>query len=337
MAEQQERPQLVLYKWAPGWGLPSLSVACLQVEAYLRLAKIPFAVQDCNAPSAAPTAQLPVLDAGADLVAPDSGAAAAPGPLAEFAAARVMIDYLKQKCVDLDRGLTASQRAEAAAYAALLEGKLQPALLYGAWCEAGPFAAHTRPAYGAGLPFPLSQWAPRATRKALAAHFAATPAAAIYQGAAEALDALALRLGSGHPSPEGGFFFGPQPSSLDAALYACLAFLRGAPVVHPSLAKKLAAHRSLASYVERLGGAAFAAPAPSAADASMDWSAWSGADADDKYSKARSEKEGELQRKGRRWLLCAAGAIAAYIFLSGQYIQFEQLVGYEYEEDEDDE
>lgn len=53
------------------------------------------------------------------------------------------------------------------------------------------------------------------------------------QGAAEALDALALRLGSGHPSPEGGFFFGPQPSSLDAALYACLAFLRGAPVVHP--------------------------------------------------------------------------------------------------------
>lgn len=150
----------MLYKWAPGWGLPSLSVACLQVEvssiddawycamasrpflsvtnlqaaqganrafkgspadrqafrmqlergkppqaapqvwlataaiptpqllvpallthlahlhacwgplaqAYLRLAKIPFAVQDCNAPSAAPTAQLPVLDAGADLV-----------------------------------------------------------------------------------------------------------------------------------------------------------------------------------------------------------------------------------------------------------------------------
>lgn len=83
--------------------------------------------------------------------------------------------------VDLDRGLTASQRAEAAAFAALVEGKLQPALLYGAWCEAAPFGAHTRPAYGAGLPFPLSQWAPRATRKALAAHFAATPADAIYQ------------------------------------------------------------------------------------------------------------------------------------------------------------
>ena len=41
----------------------------------------------------------------------------------------------------------------------------------------------------------------------------------------------------------------------------------------------------------------------------------------DRYSKARTEKEGELQRKGRRWLLCAAGAIAAYVFLTGQYIQ----------------
>lgn len=173
-----------------------------------------------------------------------------------------------------------------------------------------------------------------------------TPRFSPAQGAAEALDAFALRLGSGHPSPEGGFFFGPQPSSLDAALYACLAFLRAAPVVHPrhdasrtaaaskpggpahrpppgvetgtccsmppapvfpppvaggphshtyashllapcpadpcSLTKKLAAHRSLAAYVERLGSAAFAAPAPSAANASVDWSAWEGAAADDK-------------------------------------------------------
>lgn len=30
-------------------------------------------------------------------VAPDGGTGSAPGPLAEFAAARVMIDYLKQK------------------------------------------------------------------------------------------------------------------------------------------------------------------------------------------------------------------------------------------------
>ncbi len=37
-----------------------------------------------------------------------------------------------------------------------------------------------------------------------------------------------------------------------------------------------------------------------------------------RYSKARSEKESELQRKGRRWLLCAAAAIAAYIVASGQ-------------------
>lgn len=56
-----------------------------------------------------------------------------------------------------------------------------------------------------------------------------------------------------------------------------------------------------------------------------------------RYSKAKSEQESELQRKGRRWLLCAAAAIAAYVYLSGQY-QFNLLSGYELvDEDEEDE
>ena len=54
-----------------------------------------------------------------------------------------------------------------------------------------------------------------------------------------------------------------------------------------------------------------------------------------RFSKARTEKENELARKGRRWLVCAGAAIAAYIFLSGQYIQLGLLSGYEYEEEED--
>lgn len=74
--------------------------------------------------------------------------------------------------VDLDRGLTAAQRAEAAAFAALVEAKLRPAIAHTTWCEAGAFAQHTAPAYGAGLPFPLSYFVPRSQRKAVAQHFA---------------------------------------------------------------------------------------------------------------------------------------------------------------------
>ncbi|PRW33295.1 metaxin 1 [Chlorella sorokiniana] len=310
---------VVLYKAPPAWSLPSFSVGCLQVEAYLRLAKVAFAVQECVAPSASPTGQVPALDTSADLVGADAAAAHLPLPLAELAAARTMIDYLKHKVVNLDRGLSTAQRAEAAAFTALVEARLQPALVYSSWCEGEAYAAHTRPAYGAGIPF--SFFVLRSQRRALLQRFAATTASQVYAGATEALDALAQRLGAA--APGGQFFFGSQPSTLDALLFGCLSFLRSSPAVHPQLAAKLQSTPVLGAYVDRLAAAAdVSTPAVSAADAELDWSAW-GASAEDKYSKARSEKESDLQRKGRRWLLCAAAAIAAYIVASGQYIQLD--------------
>lgn len=103
----------------------------------------------------------------------------------------------------------------------------------------------------------------------------------MYGGAAEALDALAQRLGAGAAAGGGDFFFGAQPCSLDAQLYSCLAYLRACPAVHPQLVAKLEAHRPLGAYLGRLAAAAFAAPLPAAAAASLDWSAW-GSGGDDK-------------------------------------------------------
>lgn len=58
-----------------------------------------------------------------------------------------------------------------------------------------------------------------------------------------------------------------------------------------------------------------------------------------RFSKAKSEQESELQRKGRRWLACAAAAIAAYVFLSGQYypLSIERFGYYEDLEEEEEE
>lgn len=181
---------------APGLiALPHPLSALLQ--AYLRLAKVQLAAQDCAAPSASPTGQVPALDTSADLVGGDAAASAhLPPPLAELAAARTLIDYLKHKVgasaigsaaaaepgtaaapsrrpllgraaccaaplaaaarpppprcqpsqspawprpapgqvVNLDRGLTPAQRAEAAAFGSLVEARLQPALVYSTWC-----------------------------------------------------------------------------------------------------------------------------------------------------------------------------------------------------------
>ena len=52
--------------------------------------------------------------------------------------------------------------------------------------------------------------------------------------------------------------------------------------------------------------------------------------------KQKREAERALQRKGRVWLLCAGAAIAAYVLLSGQYIQLELWDTEEYEEEEEE-
>ena len=63
------------------------------LQAYLRLARIPFAVQECAAASASPTGQLPALDAGEDLIAGESGQS----PSDEWAAAKTLLEYLRLK------------------------------------------------------------------------------------------------------------------------------------------------------------------------------------------------------------------------------------------------
>jgi hypothetical protein len=81
--------------------------------------------------------------------------------------------------VDLDRHLSVSQRAEATAFTALVEAKLQPAIVYTTWVEADAFSQHTCAAYGGGMPFPLSYFMPRSQRRAVQRHFAATPSAQV--------------------------------------------------------------------------------------------------------------------------------------------------------------
>ena len=221
------------------------------------------------------------------------------------------------QAVNLDRGLTQAQKAEALAFATLIDAHLQPALLYTTWCEAEAYSRFTRPEYGAQQAFPLSYLIPRSQRQAVRrqlqhastsqassrkwggtgagssgellpgggdsagypralsvctgsplplpwrlpclpgcwhhamhscpvrpppthphtqpADCLPAPAAAtqIYAAAAAALDALASRLAASNP--KGPYFFGAQPSSIDAPLFAVLSFLKAAPTVHPDL------------------------------------------------------------------------------------------------------
>ncbi|GAB4823781.1 hypothetical protein N2152v2_010827 [Parachlorella kessleri] len=298
--------------------------------AYLRLAKIQFSVTECATAASSPTSQVPAVESQTDLVSAEATATAAD----EFAAARTVIDYLRKR-VNLDVGLTGQQRAELLAFATLVETKLEPAILYSTWCETGAYSQYTRVAYGKQLPFPLSYYLPWSQQRSVRRKFEGTSAVQIYTEAGEALEALANHLTA--TSGSGNFFLGRQPTSLDALLFGCLAFIRGAPVVHEHLRRKLESHRSLIAYLDAIAADYFAHGVPSAAEADVQWSQWEAAGGrhGERYSKQKTAQEAELQRKGKIWLACAAAAIAAYVILGGQYVQFG-FFEEEYEEEDED-
>lgn len=123
----------------------------------------------------------------------------------------------------------------------------------------------------------------------------------------------------------------------DALLFGCLVFLKAAPVVHPDLQRKLD-DPALSAYVEHISTDYFASRAPSAGvSTGMHWSQWRPTAERERSRPSLSERDMELQRKGRLWLLIAAGAIAAYIILGGQYLSIELEDGDFGDSDDDDE
>eukprot|EP01051_Picozoa_sp_SAG22_P005326 SAG22_NODE_313_length_12610_cov_5.778275_3_plen_414_part_00 len=120
---------------------------------------------------------------------------------------------------DLDAGLSKQQKAEAAAFTALVETKLYLAMLQHWWVDDEGYDVVSRPVYATALPCPLSLYLPWILRRRQvqrATHSGVGTAAAAKAAAAECLGALDARLGSQN------FFFGDAPTSLDATVYGYL-------------------------------------------------------------------------------------------------------------------
>lgn len=266
-------PFLILYKAPSAWGLPSLSISSIQIEAYLQLAGISYTVRECSSDSQSPTGRLPALEAGPTLV----GLAPVKCPYTpaeEEAAAGALLSYLRESVRDLDQGLTGEAKGEAVAFRSLLQTSLLPALVYSAWSEQEAYSNHMQPAVGAQLPFPLSYITPAMHRRAVRQAFRTT-GEQVYATAAAALDAFAAKLAGG-----GGYLLGSSPSTIDAQLYGCLTYLRSAPVVHPQLHRHFLGQRELVAYTVRVGealaGLEVPLPRSDPGAAGPSWSEWSG-------------------------------------------------------------
>jgi len=234
-------PPITLLGFGPAWGAPSADAACTKAHAWMRICGlkegIDFAVQHCNNPSVALGGELPVLRLPAG---PHGARLAEPAEL---------YDALAALGHDPDARLSELERADSAAYTALIEERLGAALLHALWEDEANYDAVIRPTFSSMLPAPLCFYAPWSMRRrvhSLLARRRLLGEGAAHAAGVSALRALAARLG------QRPFFHGSAPSGLDATAYAFLATVLRCPLPSDALRRSLRELPALVAFCERI-------------------------------------------------------------------------------------
>ena len=246
--------RLRLLVFGPAWGAPSLDPACTKIVAWLRFCNMEdgrdFVLDACSNPHVMGMAgELPVLEiGGGDLQrTPDL---AEPGDIVR---ALIALGH------DVDAHLTAEQRAESLAFTALIEERLNLALLYSWWEDDANYDAVIRPALAAAMPLPLCYYLPWSMRRRVHSHLArrrCQSADTAYGMGEAALSALSVRLGTSD------YIHCDSPSSIDASAFAYLTSILRCPLPHDRLRRALQSHTNLVMYCERISTAFFGGAPP---------------------------------------------------------------------------
>lgn len=216
-------------------GTPNPSPFCLKLEAALRLAGVPHQVWYETDPRNGPKSKLPFVEIEGKRIG-DSA---------------LVLDHLKETLgVDLDRGLSAAERAQSHMLQRMLDERLYWVLVQSRWIEEVNWPTIKKLFFG-GLPFPLSLIVPRMARKsvraALTAHgIGRHTVEEIYGLGGRDLDALAAMLG------DKPFFFGDSPTLADVAVFATFVNIVG-PALESPLKEAALDHENLMRHTERMG------------------------------------------------------------------------------------
>ncbi|KAK0731829.1 Tom37 C-terminal domain-containing protein [Lasiosphaeris hirsuta] len=152
-----------LHVWGGAFGLPSIDPECLATIAYFTQTLSPgvFTLIPTS-PSAVPTNQLPSLYIRSTNTWIPSFAA-----ITAFIQTATSISMRTTGVVRDGPPLTPAQKADSAAYTAFLALHAAPLLALSLYVSSANWAAGTRPAYSAILPFPLAWTEPPAIRAAM--------------------------------------------------------------------------------------------------------------------------------------------------------------------------
>jgi glutathione S-transferase len=231
---------VVVHQLPGAWGLVSISPFCLKLDAYLRIAGIPFrAVVDAT-PFRGPKGKLPWIEHEGHRIG-DSG---------------FIIEYLERRFGSrVNGGLSAAERAIALSLRRLIEENLYWTMVYDRWMVEDNWRIFRDVVLG-GVSPPLRRvvapLARRGVRRQLKGHGMGLHSRdEIHAIGRRDIGAVADFLGS---KP---FLMGGAPTEIDAVAYGLLPNVMNVPIESPI--KEVALERgNLVEYVERLRSRYFA-------------------------------------------------------------------------------
>jgi glutathione S-transferase len=224
---------ITLYTFGPGFGLPDPSPFVMKAELLLKIAGLPYRVDNTGF-SKAPKGKLPYIDDDGERIADSTF---------------IRWHLEKKHKVEFDRGLDEEQRAIAWAFERTAEDHLYWALLDARWMDDANFDKGARKFFQAA-PAPIRPlvvaMVRRKVRQSLRAHgmgrHAPTEIAAL---ATRSIDAMAAYL------DQKPFFMSAEPAGVDATIFAFVASAL-CPTFETPIRSAAERHGNLKRYVGRM-------------------------------------------------------------------------------------
>jgi glutathione S-transferase len=224
-----------LYKFAPIGDVCDASPFCAKVEAYLRMANLPYETL-CGASylRKAPKGKLPFIEDNGNVIADSS----------------FILEYLSTTYGDsLDSGLSKEDKAVAHAFAKMIEENLYWTLVHARWKLEHNRTALQNVFFG-DIPSPINKIVARVARRNLQQQLYQHGMGRHSDEEIAALGDQALRALSDFLGDK-RYFLGDKPTSLDATAYGMLVQLIRVPVFTAPIFDKSRSYQNLADYTER--------------------------------------------------------------------------------------
>ena len=224
-----------LYSFGPNLGVPDPSPFVLKINAYLRMADIPFkSIPNIKNLGKSPKGKLPFIIDGDTTVADSS----------------FIIPYLQEKFkVGLDDFLTDEQKATAYLIGKSIDENLYWCLLYSRW-EKDDTWPEIKQAFFGAMPFPLKQIVPALIRRSV---IDAIEKHGMGKHSDEEIKAIAQKSFKSLSTLLGDkpYFFGDQPCSFDATAFAFLSEFISSSITN-DFTKLARRHNNLVNYCNRI-------------------------------------------------------------------------------------